>query len=127
MLQMIADDVEKNVTDTEAELAESQKACDQQMTELQAIWADLDNLKIEKVEAKDDRSAQLGEEVKDLEAKTNGETDAQQAVSDYGNCAQKIQEYNNAISAKQADIEGLNTVINFLRTIPDGAENAIGL
>merc|ERR1711862_868195 len=102
------------------------EACQKEMEGLRAAWSELDGLKIEKTQAKDGRASQLAGEVGTLFNKKGAETSAQQALENYGNCAQKIAEYNAAIDAKRTDIEGLNTVINFLQTIPDDAESAIG-
>lgn len=67
----------------------------------------------EKVSLEGDKSSNelsLGE-------KQRFEDMAGQAQEDYGNCAQKIPDYNNAIASKYADIDGLTLVIGHLSNI----------
>eukprot|EP00392_Amoebophrya_sp_AT5.2_P018940 g19603.t1 len=48
-------------------------------------------------------------------------------LEDYGNCAQKIEVYNNAMLAKQTDIDAIEEVIQFLQTISSDTDDHVSL
>ena len=49
-------------------------------------------------------------------------------MEDYGNCAQKIEVYNNAMLAKQTDIDAMiEEVTQFLQTISSDTDDHVSL
>ncbi|CAD7971342.1 unnamed protein product [Amoebophrya sp. A25] len=127
MLLMIKDNLAKNLADTIAEAEESENSCIKGKAELILAHEKLTDLKNEKTDEKVTLSKKLKTEKLDLESKTTEETNAQQALEDYGNCAQKIEVYNNAMLARQTDIDSINEVIHFLQTISADTDGAVSL
>jgi len=117
MLTMIRDQVAKNIGDTAQEAADSAAACAMEKTELLETNTSLNSLLTALKGEK--RNLKSQEDLDDAEViGTEGEEDnAQNSLMGYGNCAQKIPEYNNSISAKYADIDGLTLVISHLSNI----------
>lgn len=85
------------------------------------------DLKNDKTDEKVQLSKDLTSQKKDLEDKEGKEEDAQDDLEDYGNCAQKIDVYNNAMLAKQTDIDAIEEVIQFLQTISSDTDDHVSL
>jgi len=127
MLLMIKDNLAKNIADTITETTELTEKTEKMKQELSDAFDALTDLKNTKTDEKVQLAKQLKQEKTDLDTKETQETTAQTALEDYGNCAQKIEVYNNAMLAKQTDIDAIREVINFLQTIAGGTDNAVTL
>jgi len=125
MLLMIKDNLSKNIADTIAETTELTEKTEKMKQELSDSYDALTELKNTKTKEKVSLAKQLKREKTDLDTKTQEETNAQTALEDYGNCAQKIEVYNSAMLAKQTDIDAIREVINFLQTIATGTDSAV--
>lgn len=127
MLSTISDSLKKNKADTAAEIIESEENCIKQRAELLNTKSALEAVKNALETEKADLGAQL---VTDKSQQMDMDTalnTADQELSDYGNCAARTHEYDNAISAKQIDIDGLVTVIQVLKSIATGTDEAVSL
>ncbi|CAD7940657.1 unnamed protein product [Amoebophrya sp. A120] len=127
MLLMIKDNLAKNLDDTIAEAAESKEKCDKEKEELTEAHKELTDLKNGKTDEKVELAKELATEKTALENAETAEDDAQQELEDYGNCAQKIDVYNNAMLAKQTDIDAIEEVIQFLQTISADTDKNVSL
>jgi hypothetical protein len=117
MLKMIRGQVAKNGTDTNTEATDTAAACAKQKGELEAIEG---SLKAEELALNGEKVAletEKGTNEGTLTDKTTAHDNSIQAQGDYGNCAEKVKDYNNAIAAKYADIDGLTLVIGHLGNI----------
>lgn len=117
MLVMIRDQVAKNIADTKGENEDTETACTKEKGELKDV---MDTLKGEEIVFTGEKVALEGLRTANdntLTLRVTQEGEANDNLEDYGNCAQKIKEYNNAISAKYADIDGLTLVIGHLSNI----------
>lgn len=127
MLSTISDNLKKNKDDTATEIITSAKNCAKSQAELLESKLALNAVKV----ALETEKADLGKElVKDQAAQTEKDGLLQTAntlLSDYGNCAKRTEEYDNAISAKQIDIDGLVTVIQTLKSIASGTDDAVSV
>jgi len=127
MLSTISDSLKKNKADTAAEKKQSADNCVLNHAELVKSKQALQAVKVALETEKSDLGAQL---VVDKSTQMDKDTAlgvADKALSDYGNCAARTHEYDNAISAKQIDIDGLVTVIQVLKSIASGTDDAVSL
>lgn len=117
MLTMIRDQVAKNIGDTSTEAADSKESCTNEKNELDDITNKLTKLEETLNGEKVALEGQQTLDENDVTAKTTAEDNAQTSLEDYGNCAQKVKIYNGAITAKYADIDGLNLVISYMKNV----------
>jgi len=127
LLKQILGSLKNNKLASQKEKISSQQECIQGHTDLDnekmAIGQELSALDTQRSGLTTDRAnAKSAKDDADTELGT-----ALQNQSDFGNCATKLEVYDNAIAAKNADIQGLIAVISTLESISKGTVGSLAL